>query len=27
MKLISKKYWQNTKNFVELISIKFRGFY
>jgi len=27
MKIISKKYWQDMKNFVEQISIKFGGFY
>jgi len=27
MKIISKNYWQDMKNFVEQISIKFRGFY
>jgi len=27
MKVISKKYWQDMKNFVEQISMKFRGFY
>jgi len=27
MKTISKKYWQEMKNFVEQISIKFGGFY
>jgi len=27
MKIISKKYWQNMKNFVQQISIKFAGFY
>jgi len=27
MKIISKKYWQGMKNFVEQISIKFGGFY
>jgi len=27
IKLISKKYWQDIKSFVEQISIKFRGFY
>jgi len=27
MKIISKKYWQNIKIFVEQISIKFGGFY
>jgi len=26
MKIISKKYWQDRKNFVEQISIKFEGF-
>jgi len=26
MKIISKKYWQDMKNFVEQISIKFGGF-
>jgi len=27
MKIISKKYWQDMKNFVEPISVKFGGFY
>jgi len=27
VKIISKKYWQDVKNFVEQILIKFRGFY
>jgi len=27
MEIISKKYWQDMKNFVEQISIKYRGFY
>jgi len=27
MKIISKKYWQDMKNFIEQISIKFGGFY
>jgi len=27
MKIISKKYWQGIKNFVEQISMKFRGLY
>jgi len=27
MKLISKKYWQDMKNFVEKISTKFTDFY
>jgi len=27
MKIISKKYWQDIKNFVEQISIQFRDFY
>jgi len=27
MKIISKKYWQDMKDFVEQISVKFRGFY
>jgi len=27
MKIISKKYWKDMKNFVEQISIKFGGFF
>jgi len=27
MKIISKKYWQDMKNFVDQISIKFGGFH
>jgi len=27
MKIISKKYWQDKKNFTEQISIKFGGLY
>jgi len=27
MKIMSKKYWQDMKTFVEQISIKFGGFY
>jgi len=26
MKIISKKYWQDMKNFIEQISIRFGGF-
>jgi len=27
MKIISKKYWQDIKNFVDQIPLKFEGFY